>query len=69
MADTMSRVPMMGWIPDSGATAHICKICSTFTTFTPEQATVGGINKNGPQLAIEGRGDVDLLIAVTGRKD
>jgi hypothetical protein len=48
MADTTPWVPMTGWILDSGATAHIYKIHSMFTTFTPEQVTVGGINKTGP---------------------
>jgi GAG-pre-integrase domain len=54
---------------DSGATAHICKVHSTFTTFTAEWATVGGINENGPWLLVEGQGDVDLLVTMTGCED
>lgn len=69
MASTTSHIPTSSWILDSSATAHIGKDQSVFKSCMPERAIVGGINIDGPQLAVEGRGDVDLVVTVTGWED
>ena len=69
MADTTPQVSSSGWILDSRATAHICKLRSAFKSFAPEQAMVGGINEHGPQLAVEEQGEVNLLVIMTGCED
>ena len=36
VANSTPQVLLFGWILDGGATAHICKTCSAFKSFTPE---------------------------------
>ena len=58
------------WILDGGATCHICRDGSSFTSITPATGTIGGINgqeKSG--LQIFGRGKVVIRVSVDGWHD
>lgn len=57
------------WVIDSVATLHICNNQNLFHTFTPDTGTIGGINDEGPQLDIFGRGDILISCQIVGRPD
>lgn len=58
-----------GWILDGGASTHVCNNKDAFATLTPIIDTINTADSKGSGMQIQGRGDVYVIISVTGRQD
>ena len=57
------------WIPNGGATTHICNNRSAFINFTSSHTTIRGINKHATSLMVHGTGDINVIVSIDGHKD